>query len=73
MVVPCLSCCQLGDYKYSFNEETGFYEYFVSCKKGKELPSPMPKDGFTCEEYENKLAILPRTKRSQCAIEIRQD
>lgn len=73
MVVPCLSCCHLGDHKYLRNEDTWEFEYFLTCQKGHELPSPMPKQGFECAEYENKLAILPRTKRSQCAIEIRQD
>jgi hypothetical protein len=73
MVIPCLSCVSLDKHSYTLNPATERYEYHLSCKKGTGLPDPMPREGFSCSEYENKLAVLPRTKRSACAIEIRKN
>ena len=73
MVVPCLTCTALDKHEYKLNEATGLYEYHITCSRNIATPNPMPKEGFTCENYENKLAILPRVRRSSCAIEIRHD
>lgn len=73
MVVPCLTCTALDKHEYSQNEETGNFEYHLTCKNGCPLPDPVPKEGFTCDRYENKLAILPRVRRSSCAIEIKKE
>ncbi|MDV0443619.1 hypothetical protein [Methanorbis rubei] len=73
MVVPCLTCTALDKHEYSMNKESGSYEYHVSCSRGIAVPDPMPKEGFVCEQYENKLAVLPRVRRSSCAVEIRRD
>ena len=80
MVVPCLTCTALDKHEYTLdkheytlNQATGFYEYHITCSRGISTPDPMPKEGFTCEQYENKLAILPRVRRSSCAIEVHRD
>jgi hypothetical protein len=33
----------------------------------------MPKDGFTCDKYENKLATMPHATRSGVAVEIKRE
>ncbi len=73
MVVPCLTCTALDKHEYTANNETGNFEYHLSCCKGVVVPDPMPKEGFSCKQYENKLAVLPRVRRSSCAVEIRRD
>ncbi|MDR3102430.1 MAG: hypothetical protein LBU24_04310 [Methanocalculaceae archaeon] len=73
MVVPCLTCTALGKHEYTMNQVTDLYEYHISCNRGRTVPDPMPKAGFFCAEYESKLAVLPRIRRNNCAIEIRQD
>ncbi|MCQ2356394.1 MAG: hypothetical protein MJ014_05175, partial [Methanocorpusculum sp.] len=73
MVVPCLTCTALDKHEYTINQAASLYEYHVTCSRGIATPDPMPKEGFTCEQYENKLAVLPRVRRSSCAIEIRRD
>lgn len=71
MVVPCLTCTALGKHEYTINPATGNYEYHLSCERGCPVPEPVPKEGFICSDYENKLAVLPKVRRSSCAIEIR--
>ena len=73
MVVPCLTCTALDKHEYTLNQATGFYEYHITCSRGISTPDPMPKEGFTCEQYENKLAVLPRVRRRSCAIEVHRD
>lgn len=74
MVVPCLTCTHLGKYEYTVNKERDyFYDYHLSCQCGISIPDPAPKEGFSCEKYENKLATMPRMKRSECAIEVKNE
>jgi hypothetical protein len=73
MVVPCLTCTALDKHEYTINQATDLYEYHVTCSRGFSIPDPMPKKGFICENYENKLAILPKMSRSSCVIEIIRD
>jgi len=62
----------MDSYRYIYEEERDLSNYHVICKLGVDLPDPVPKTGFTCDKYENKLATMPRIKRSSCAIEIQQ-
>jgi hypothetical protein len=73
MVVPCLTCTSLDKHTYTINQVTSLYEYHVTCNRGLVTPDPMPKEGFICKNYENKLKILPKMRRSSCVIEIRRD
>jgi hypothetical protein len=73
MVIPCLTCTALDKHEYTINQSIGLYEYHVTCNRGFFTPDPMPKKGFICENYENKLVILPKLSRSNCAVEIRHD
>ncbi|WP_319378283.1 hypothetical protein [uncultured Methanocorpusculum sp.] len=70
MVVPCLTCLHLDSHEYTYDKERDFYNYRLTCKQGVVLPDPMPKSGFTCDKYENKLASMPRIRRSSCAIDV---
>jgi len=72
MVVPCLTCSQMATHEYTYDKERDFYNYHITCKLGIVLPDPMPKEGFSCDKYENKLASMPRAVRSQCTIELEQ-
>ncbi len=60
-------------YKYVYNQERDFYDYHVACMAGVTVPDPAPKDGFVCEKYENKLSTMPRIKRGECVIEVKND
>ena len=70
MVVPCLTCTKRDSYKYTFDKERGFYNYFLTCKDGIEIPQPVPKEGFTCDKYESRRNMIPTEKRSECAIDV---
>ncbi|MPL79450.1 hypothetical protein SDC9_25328 [bioreactor metagenome] len=72
MVVPCLTCLHMDSHEYTYDKERDFYNYRIVCKLGVVLPDPVPKSGLTCDKYENKLASLPRVRRSSCAIEVVQ-
>ena len=73
MVVPCLTCTHMATHEYTYNKETTFYDYHLTCELGIVLPDPMPKDGFTCDKYENKLATMPHATRSGVAVEIKRE
>lgn len=60
----------MESHRYLYPEDRDFPDYHIICKLGVDHPDPMPKSGFTCDKYENKLAILPRVRRSACAIEV---
>lgn len=73
MVVPCLTCHNRGEYKYEYDEKRRFFDYFLTCKCGVEIPQPAPKEGFVCEKYDSMLNYAAPKTRSECAVEIRHD
>jgi len=62
----------MDSHEYTYDKERDFYNYRITCKLGVVLPYPVPKAGFICDKYENKLATMPRIRRSTCAIEVEQ-
>lgn len=55
--------------KYDFDAERTFYNYHIVCSARKDIPDPMPKEGFECPKYTPKPKHL-RIDRKQCAVDL---
>ncbi len=70
MVVPCLTCHNRDRYKYTYNEKRRFFDYYLTCKCGVQIPQPVPKEGFECDKYDSVLNYAAPTERKECTVEL---